>query len=88
MTNITAGKESLGIKPRNVWYDNSHLDPTGTLQQRRVWAILITDVSIGITLAGLWYAATKVEFFEVLLPYRVQYILVNHRIGKSISSSC
>lgn len=88
ITNITAGRDSLGVKKSKGWYDNSHLDPKGSLFRKDEFAaIFASDVGLGIMMTALWYTGTKVGFMNVFFLYGIPYMWVNHWIGTSHSPS-
>ena len=81
--NITATQGSLAGKnaPSNYPFGNSHFLPTSSLFRPEEWhLILISDIGVGLTLAGLWYTSTIFGYGTVALLYGVPYLWVNHWI--------
>lgn len=84
LTNITAGRDSLGDKESRGWWDNSHIAPTGSLfPQDEFFTIFMSDIGLALTATALWYAGTQLGLGTVFLLYVVPYMWVNHWIGKS-----
>ncbi|KAK4692523.1 hypothetical protein P7C71_g4701, partial [Lecanoromycetidae sp. Uapishka_2] len=81
--NITATQGSLANKnpPSKYPLGNSHFLPTSALFRPEEWhLILASDIGIGLTMLGIWYASTIVGGQAVALLYVMPYMWVNHWI--------
>ncbi|KAJ5760696.1 Oleate hydroxylase FAH12 [Penicillium odoratum] len=78
--NVSAGNKSLpnkGTAPK--MFRNSHVDPTGSLfTNAQTHLIAITDLGLLIVAGALYYLATQIGAWKVVLLYVVPYFWVHH----------
>ena len=77
--NITSSQGALARPETNRLLSKSHFAPWSSLFRPEEWhLIILSDIGIGITVAGLAFAAHHVGWKMVILLYVQPYLWVNH----------
>ncbi|KAJ5832644.1 Oleate hydroxylase FAH12 [Penicillium riverlandense] len=85
--NVSAGNKSLPPKGTGVqMFRNSHVDPFGSLfKNSQAHLVAITDLGLLLVGGALYYLATQIGAWNVVLLYVVPYFWVHQWLGKNIS---
>lgn len=85
LSNVSAGNKSLPPKGTGIQkFRNSHFDPLGSLfKNSQTHLVAISDLGLLLVGSALYYLATKMGAWKIVLLYVVPYFWVHHWLGKN-----